>query len=971
MKSAFLLALIFLSFFFAACDEARSARLDIPFEFSTIDTEHFEVHFHQGLNDAAQRAAVYAEEAYSLLLKDFKWASVGKTHVVLVDDSDSFSASSVAVPYNAVFIHAAPPSSGFPTLANTDWLRAAVLREYAKVVTSDLSDGYSKAARNIFGKPAPAENPFSLAVSIAAGPPGSFLPNWLKDGVSGWEEERYAGPGKNSYREMVLRMAVLEDDIPSPDALNGENPRWPGEYLPYAFGTELVSHIAEKYGIGAVGELVRRHSGRFPFFLNGAPEAILGKDYPALYSEMIEALREREEKAAREIRENGITPVKELGIEGEALTEPRFSPDGRLLAVNRHDPGLHDTVLILEDGKTVDAVRRLSSGGSISWGPDGKSVFFCQEEVNSGFYVYQDLYEHTLADKKTKRLTFGMRVREADLSPDGRSFAVVVNNRASQNLAILDAERKTDGTLYEKTETVTDYALARVAGPRWSPDGSLIAYTVLTNDGRSRLFVYSPREKRHTELYGGGFLIESPAWSKKGDFIVFVSDASGVYDLYAYSLKEGTVFKVTNLAGGAFQPDIADDGSIVFSSYNSHGFKIAVAEFRPKELKPIAVSTGIATEDNKPPNEKIEEGSKNAPGRPRPFSPADTLVPRFWLPALSGDRDGTVIGAYTAATDVLEYNAYQAEIDYGPASGRFYYDASYVNDYWYPTFTIEARSKPFLYSNFMGRGNYYELQRSYSARVAVPLNSVESRYTFTAGYNWLRQSALSDLTDGKFENMEVFRGRRSNIYLGIEFSNQLKYPLSISPEEGRTVSVQYKKYSKASGSMVDSNEYTVSYSEYLSLFPESLSHNVLCLNFKGGASAGDRISQEAFQIGGYPGQSDFPLRGFRSRFEAGKYVATGTAEYRAPLSYLYRGWDTKPLFMEKLHGAFFAETGETWGDGSSFRAGRLRTGAGFEARLDMNAGYRFKVTPALGIARGFGPDGETIAYFYISSLLGR
>jgi len=53
------------------------------------------------------------------------------------------------------------------------------------------------------------------------------------------------------------------------------------------------------------------------------------------------------------------------------------------------------------------------------------------------------------------------------------------------------------------------------------------------------------------------------------------------------------------------------------------------------------------------------------------------------------------------------------------------------------------------------------------------------------------------------------------------------------------------------------------------------------------------------------------LRGYPSRFATGKYLATGTLEYRAPIWYIFRGFETKPFFWDRLHGAVFADAGET------------------------------------------------------------
>ncbi|MGQ9623356.1 MAG: TolB family protein [Candidatus Caldatribacteriaceae bacterium] len=45
----------------------------------------------------------------------------------------------------------------------------------------------------------------------------------------------------------------------------------------------------------------------------------------------------------------------------------------------------------------------------------------------------------------------------------------------------------------------------------------------------------------------------SPTFSPAGDFLYFTSDRSGTYDLYAYSLGEGTLFRLTNAKSGIFE----------------------------------------------------------------------------------------------------------------------------------------------------------------------------------------------------------------------------------------------------------------------------------------------------------------------------------------------------------------------------------------------------------------------------------
>ena len=251
---------------------------------------------------------------------------------------------------------------------------------------------------------------------------------------------------------------------------------------------------------------------------------------------------------------------------------------------------------------------------------------------------------------------------------------------------------------------------------------------------------------------------------------------------------------------------------------------------------------------------------------------------------------------------------------------------------------------------------------------SVPINYIESQYRLNIGYTWLKQEALSELIQDKFFGIELFEGRRDFLFAGIEFSNSLKYPYSISPEEGRRIGILYKYYSKNIGSDLSSEEYIADYSEYLRLpFSGNLRHSVLYFNMRGAIASGDLTTQQAFQLGGTILESDFPLRGYPSRSSAGKYVTTATLEYRMPVWYLLKGWNTKPFFWDRLHTTVFYYLGEVWDDNNGFYFNKLKTGAGMEARFDMTLGYLIKITPAVGIAHGFNEDGETRIYFTIYS----
>jgi len=947
---------------------SHAAVKDTSLRFSTIETEHFSIHFHQGLDDLSQKAAHIAEEIHEPLTRQFNWTPREKTQIVLIDDTDFTNGFASVLPYNTIYVQVVPPSIDMTIGEYEDWLRMLVTHEYSHILTMDATRGYSEVMRDIFGKPLPPYDIFSFLIFLAAAPPNVFLPSWWHEGMATWGETEFTGEGRgrSTYYDMILRMAVAENNIPTVDQINGDVPYWPNGSMPYIFGMRLQKYIADRYGKDALGKLSNAHAGRFPYFINGAAEGLFGKNYPDLYREMIEDLKDEEGKRIEILRQAPFTPVKRFNIEGELLTNPRFSPDGKIVAFNMRDPHLHEAIMIANSDGTGarEVVRRLPSDNSIAWSPDGGMIYFCQAEINRGFHIYQDIYSYDLKKGRLERLTRCLRIKEPDMASDGRRFAVIINDRGDQNLAVLEIEGGAN-----RLTPLTVYRQMHISSPRWSPDGRYIAYAMKDNAGKSGIHIYDTLEKSERQLFEDGNINDYPTWSPDGKYIIYASDQTGIFNIFAYSIEDGKNYQATHLLGGAFQPDISSNAQeMVFSTYDSRGFKIASIEY-DREKWMTAPGPAIKPywkEDGEEHRSKNSELRIDSELKSKPYSALPTVLPHFWLPTLSGDHKGAVIGAFTAGQDVVGYNTFAAEVDYGAASGDGYYDITYLNDYAYPTFIFQTYARPLLYAGLVPGGDYYELNRSFLLGMSVPVNRLESAYTFTLGYHVQKQEELSS----PIKVSGAFEGRRDNIFAGVQFANALKYGYSVSHEEGRKISLFHRYYSKETGSDLNSREYIASYAEYFHLPQETLKHQVLYLSLTGAASEGDRTLQQAFQLGGVPvseniQQSGYPLRGYPSRFTTGQYLATGTMEYRSPLRYVFRGTDTRPFFYEKIHGAVFTDAGEVWDDKDNFTSDKLRVGAGIELRLDMTLGYWLRITPTLGLAHGFNEGGETSVYFTI------
>ena len=107
---------------------------------------------------------------------------------------------------------------------------------------------------------------------------------------------------------------------------------------------------------------------------------------------------------------------------------PRWSPDGRRLAVESRIAGIANIVL-MEVDSGVQTVVAPAPGRSITpaWAPDGRSVLFASDRSGDGFAVYRAwLGADGVSTERLERLTtLPGGAHSPDVSPDGRSLVFV------------------------------------------------------------------------------------------------------------------------------------------------------------------------------------------------------------------------------------------------------------------------------------------------------------------------------------------------------------------------------------------------------------------------------------------------------------------------------------------------------------------------------------------------------------------
>ena len=933
-----------------------AAQTDPSFSWMTLTSSHFLIHYHQGEETLARRTAVLAEDVHTRLVPRMKSQPHTPTNIVLVDAMDDANGWATPLPYNLITLYITPPT-GVPGLGAQyydDWMRMLITHEYTHIVQLDMTNSFPRALRDIFG---------NLYF------PNMWQPVWLKEGLAVYEETELTAGGRNRSpaTDMVLRMAVLENNFPDMSHAANFTEKWPAGDVPYLFGGDFTSFIAKKYGREKLADLSIDYSGRWwPFLVNSSAQRVFGSGYPALWHEWKSGLSGRYGADERRVLAQSLTRSRALTQRGYKNLAPAISPDGRRVAYAVYNADEHPSIHLMnvdgsDDRKLLN--NNALSGQSIAWGPDGNGLYYTKTEMVRNTNLYNDIYYYDLEQRREIRLTRHLRARDAAPSPDGTKLVFVTNQLGKSRLAMLSPIQKTI-VKEQDISWLGEDNTSQFETPRFSPDGQKIAVGVRQQDGFKDIWIFDSQGNKLDELMHDRAIDGGAVWSADGRSLYFSSDRSGIFNLYAYDLATRIISQVSNVLGGAFMPSITPDGNeIAFANYSSHGYDIHVMENRQAAWK--------AADAYHDPYPKLEYNEQPVSFELGPYSPLPTLYPKLWLPNFGySTYSGFLGGVFTFGADAVGRHSYTLSALYGPSEQRTWYDFNYIYAGMFPRLEFRAMDMDWGYASlfeqqagFIAKGNYIERARVLDAALVFPLTKLDQQHELGIGYRRKAMAGLSQVPpwagyDGAIPAQGVLASGRVSYF----FNNAERYGYSISPENGRSIELGYERLSKIIGSDFNLEKVTFDWHEYIDL---PFDHHVMLLRAYAGKSTGDVIAQRAFQLGGdNPGdltinviEQNVYLRGYQFNQYRGQKIGLLSAEYRFPIQNIENGLNNAPLFFKRLHGAIFAEAGNAWD--TIYSSKDLKRAVGFEARVDVSLAYVLPVTVRFGIAKALDDRRDT------------
>ncbi len=575
------------------------ARPDL--QWFTIETEHFDVVFHQdddgaGSSRSAQVVARIAEEIYEPITALYDYAPDSRVAIILKDYED-YSNGAAYFFDNKIEIWA--PSLDTPLRGDHNWLRNVIAHEFTHIVQVQKAMkmnrrwpfvyfqllGYEDVRRPdvLYGFP-------NVIVTFPIA--GLNNPAWLAEGTAQYQRSWLHYDRWDAHRDMLLRTRVLAGEALSLADMGGfySHNSLLRETV-YNQGHAFTRYLAGKYGEDVLRDISAALGQWKHYNVERAIETAVGEPAGDVYDAWIADMR-----AAYERETAGIAAARVEGrvIEPEGFSNfyPRFSPDGGRIAYtsnrgedfSRLSLYVRDlstdarTAYLLDDAWGVPTVTHTCALGhqlvrsvdrAFDWRPDGEAIVYARRRDTPEGYLYADLYEIDLATEEKTRLTTNQRATTPAYAPDGKRIAFVQQRDGSTNLLVLD---KATG----EVRAVTGFDDGtQVSDPVWHPAGEWIYYARQLGDGRDihrvradgsadEAVVATPHDER------------SPAFDAASGALVYASDRTGIFNLYRQG-ADGAARPITNVVGGAFMPSAAG-GNVAYAHYAYDGYKIAVLE---------------------------------------------------------------------------------------------------------------------------------------------------------------------------------------------------------------------------------------------------------------------------------------------------------------------------------------------------------------------------------------------------------
>ena len=537
---------------------------------STIETEHYRLHYHQGIENIAKEGASIAEQVRPILLKQMDLKDIPTIDIIFTTEDEIMNG--FAGPTYQTFIWVDQNDAAI-WLEDEKWLYQVLSHELQHIV-------------------------FFHRIKTWLPEPWSFLfsktPGWVVEGLAEYETEHWRPYRADISHKFHVLKNEMDDMDPHHDGFSKLL------YWSDRFGdSTIVKTLSERNGVGLFnfGDAFKKHTGikvnqfnedwrrhmntyyygyraqkeaieeigsvvtlpierlyGFSFYSDSTQIAITGLDDKG-QGDMSLYILERDTTKEREAREERKKEKEET--EKDAESKPGFF--AKLFGKDEEEDNKQEKKpkpIIIWDKQEVDFG---SFHKYMNWSYDGRKLVYAKYHFGEHQAMINDIKVYDLDEKSSAWLTQSERSTYPDWSPDGQRIIYVAHENSVANLYTMS----TDGS---DKKRITNYVYdTQILNPHYSPDGNSIVFAMADKEANLDLFILELASGDIRRLTDDPAADYDPVWHPDGDFVSYTSHASSTPNIHTINLSTGASKQVSDVGDAVWTAQLSPVDSTIMA----------------------------------------------------------------------------------------------------------------------------------------------------------------------------------------------------------------------------------------------------------------------------------------------------------------------------------------------------------------------------------------------------------------------
>ncbi len=527
--------------------------------YEVISTPYLNVVYQPGCEYAVNEFLKYADTVYRQLTDFYDVEPYSKLTVVIQNDTDIVNSVTDPVD-NVIFIFLNSSADQLFSPSVSSWVRFVFTHELTHILITQKG---GLDFLRVYGVP------LSTAYN------GLMIPSYFQEGLAEYTETYFndnRGRLNDPIFEMYLREYVLSGKLRGlGGSINYGSDGWNPAGAPYLVGGSFIRYISQTYGATSIKKIVSNFS-QSPE--NGIPASIskaLNKNFSQIISEWISTQKQDIDNQVKKI--------------GQVFDGIQLTHSGRWTGL-MNGYGNGKLYYYYEDTSSIPSIRVMNTtdmnsrtfydlGGfiydngyiqSLSVSPNGENVAFTRiVPQNGGNFDYAHLF--ILNSKNLINTHLKNVLMTSWISND--EIAYVEENGGLYSVKFLNLKDGSVRTLLSPSYvTITSLSAYK---------GNL--YFSGSYEGKEEIYEIDANGKTY-KIVSGDYLMRDMTFSQNGDYMIFSAskpDKEGIFNLYAVNLQNGQFYKITNVVGGSFSPQV-DGNRLFYVGYTQDGYNLFVID---------------------------------------------------------------------------------------------------------------------------------------------------------------------------------------------------------------------------------------------------------------------------------------------------------------------------------------------------------------------------------------------------------